>query len=79
MRGHIRTRRGPRGVSYQLAVYLGCDEKGRSRYLYETVNGPRRVAERRLTELIGEVERGATGPIRNQSMPSRSDRCGDGR
>jgi Phage integrase, N-terminal SAM-like domain len=70
MRGYIRTRRGPRGIAYQLAVYVGHDDDGRSRYLYETVNGPRREAERRLTELVGEVEveRGASGPVRKVSV-----------
>jgi integrase len=68
MRGHIRTRRGPQGVSYQLAVYLGCDEAGRRRYQYETVTGPRREAERRLAELVSEVERGVSGPIRKVSV-----------
>ncbi len=66
MRGYIRTRRGPRGIAYQLAVLLGCDEEGRRRYQYETVNGPRREAERRLAELVGEVERGVSGPIRDR-------------
>ena len=68
MRGYIRTRRGPQGVAYQLAVYVGHDDDGRSRYLYETVHGPRREAERRLTELIGEVEHGIAGPNRRVAV-----------
>ena len=28
MRGYIRTRRGPNGTTYQLAVYVGVDERG---------------------------------------------------
>jgi hypothetical protein len=33
MRGHIRIRTGPRGTTYQLVVFVGVDEPGKSRYL----------------------------------------------
>ena len=52
MRGHIRVRKGPRGTTYQLVVFVDVDENGKRRYLRETVTGTRRDAEKRLTRLI---------------------------
>jgi len=59
VRGSIRKR----GSSWQLAVYVGY-ERGRSRYRYETVTGGRREAERRLTQLMADVDSGRLGPSR---------------
>lgn len=67
MRGYIRTRRGPTGTTYQLAVYVGLDEKGRQRYRYETVRGSRRDAERRMAQLLSSAainELGPSGAVR---------------
>ena len=61
MRGYIRTRRGPTGTTYQLAVYVGLDERGRRRYRYDTVRGSRREAERRLADLISAAASGDVG------------------
>ena len=61
MRGHIRTRRGPRGVSHQIVVYAGVDERGRRRYVRETIDGSKRDAERRLSQLIAAVDTGQAG------------------
>lgn len=55
-RGHIRQRSAG---SWQLVIYVGVDATGKSRYKNETVRGSRRDAERRLTELLTEVGRGA--------------------
>jgi len=49
MRGHIGARRGPRGVSHQIVVYDGVDERGRRRCVRETIDGSKRDAERRLS------------------------------
>ena len=62
MRGYIRTRRGPTGTTYLLAVYVGYDERGRQRYRYETVRGSRREAERRLAQLASSAGIGELGP-----------------
>jgi len=61
MRGHIRIRTGPRGTTYQLVVFVGVDERGKSRYLRETVTGTRRDAEKRLAQLIAAVDAGQVG------------------
>jgi hypothetical protein len=58
MRGHIRVRTGPRGTTYQLVVFVGVDERGKSRYLRETVAGSKRDAEKRLAQLIAAVDGG---------------------
>ena len=60
MRGNIERRKGLRGVSYRLRVFVGTDpETGRKRFVTETVReGGRPTAERRLRELIAEVETG---------------------
>jgi integrase len=49
------------GTTYQLAVFVGLDERGRRRYRYETVHGSRRDAERRLAELVTAVGLGELG------------------
>ncbi len=64
MRGYIRTRRGPAGTTYQLAVYVGLDENGRRRYRYETVRGSRREAERRLAGFVSAADSGEVGSNR---------------
>jgi hypothetical protein len=48
MRGHIRVRSGTNGTAYELRVYAGRDERGKDRYVVETVRGSRRDAEKRL-------------------------------
>ena len=64
MRGYIRTRRGPAGTTYQLAVYVGLDEIGRRRYRYQSVRGSRREAERRLAEFVSAATSGEVGSHR---------------
>jgi integrase len=60
VKGYIRQR----GDAWQLAVYAGTDDR-RRQYAYETVSGTRRQAERRLAELITEVDQGRRrAPVR---------------
>ena len=57
MRGTIDKRQGAGGVSYRLRVDAGRDPAtGKRRRVLETVRGTRREAERRLREIIAEVE-----------------------
>lgn len=52
-RGQIRTR----GLDKWLVrVYLGTDAQGKKKYSSKMVNGPRRDAERKLTEMLREVD-----------------------
>lgn len=45
--------------SYTLRVYLGRDPTtGKKRYMTETVRGTKRQAQRRLAEIISEINRG---------------------
>jgi integrase len=74
MRGSIRKR----GSSWQLAVYVGY-ERGRSRYRYETVTGSRRDAERRLTQLMADVESGRLGPSRAGTLEDLASAWWDAR
>ncbi len=55
MKGHIR-QRSPN--SWQLTVELGRDETGRRCQHVETVRGLKRMAEKRLHELILDIEQG---------------------
>ena len=56
MRGYIR-KRGER--SYSVAVSMGRDPtSGKYRYLWEGVRGTRKDAERRLSELLSQVDNG---------------------
>ena len=59
MRGSIDRRPGARGVGYRLRVNAGRDPAtGRRKVVTETVRGNRRAAEKRLRELITEIESG---------------------
>lgn len=51
MKGYLR-KRGEN--AWQLAVYLGKDDQGKKQYLYETVHGTKRDAQRRLAALVAE-------------------------
>lgn len=73
MRGHIRTRKGPRGTSYELRVYVGLDDAGRRRYLAETVRGTRREAEQRLAQLISAADSGRIGPTTKATLAELVD------
>jgi hypothetical protein len=73
MRGNIRARRGPRGTSHQLTVYAGRDEQGRDRYVRETVRGPRRDADRRLAQLVADVDAGRRGPTKSMRVAELVD------
>jgi len=59
MRGTIQKRIGPRGTVYRLRVFTGIDPAdGKRKWLSERVKGSRKAAERRLRELVTEVESG---------------------
>jgi len=56
MRGYIR-RRGER--SYSVVVSMGRDPAtGKYKYLWESVKGTKREAERRLSELLSQIDNG---------------------
>ena len=54
MRGHARRR----GAGWQLAVYVGRASNGQRTYIYEAMTGSKRDADRRLAQLIAEVDSG---------------------
>ena len=57
MRGHIRKR--SKG-SWEIAIDIGNDPStGQRRQHFETVKGTKAAAERRLAELLVEVEKGS--------------------
>ncbi len=55
MRGHIR-KRGKH--SWSIAIYLGKDERGKSRYGWHTVRGTAKTAEAELTRLLNQLNLG---------------------
>ncbi len=58
-RGSIRQRSKVRKDSWTVQVYLGLDpETGKKRYRSESVRGTRAQAQRRLTELLRELDTG---------------------
>jgi integrase len=73
MRGHIRVRKGSRGTTYQLVVFVDVDENGKRRYLRETVTGTRRDAEKRLTQLIAAVDAGQAGATSKATLSELVD------
>ncbi len=59
-RGYIRQRSKTRKDSWSIQVFLGVDpETKKRRYHNESVRGSRSDAERRLTELLGEMDGGS--------------------
>jgi len=61
VKGYVRKR----GDAWQLAIYVGLDDRKRRQYLYETVTGSRRDAARRLAVLVVEVDGGRrNAPVR---------------
>ena len=76
MRGHIRVRKGSRGTTYQLVVFVGVDENGKRRYLARRCAGSRRDAEKRLTQLIAAVDAGQAGATSKARLASSSTHGG---
>ena len=65
-RGSVRQRSKLKGGSWTVQVYLGRDgETGKKVYRAETVKGSKAVAERRLRELLGQLETvGVNRPVK---------------
>ena len=62
-RGSIRQRSKVRKDSWTVQVYLGRDPStGKKRYRSEAVRGTRAQAERRLTEILREIDMGSSVP-----------------
>jgi integrase len=59
VRGHIEKRNSRTGIAFRLVVSAGKDPQGKYKKVTETFRGSKPDAERRLRELIGEVEAGA--------------------
>ena len=57
MNGSIR-QRAP--GSWEIAIFLGCDENGKIHRRYETVRGTKRQAQQRLCQLLTAVDHGST-------------------
>ena len=58
-RGHIRQRSTKYKDSWTVYLYLGIDpDSGRKRYKTEVVRGTKREAQKRLTELLGQLDTG---------------------
>jgi len=55
MRGHIRKRGED---SWQIAIYRGRDPDGKRLYDYVTVQGTKRQAQQRLTEILRQLDTG---------------------
>jgi integrase len=59
MRGYIRQKNPG---SWQIQVYIGEGPDGRPKRHYETVKGNKGAAQRRLTELLSSLDKGAYTP-----------------
>ena len=58
-RGHIRQRSSKYKDSWTVYLYLGVDpDSGKKRYKTEVVRGTKREAQKRLTELLGQLDTG---------------------
>ena len=61
MKGGIR-QRSP--GTWELNIYLGRDDQGKPRRKWVTVRGTKAQAQRRLREILVELDRGITPPER---------------
>ncbi len=58
-RGHIRQRSSKYKDSWTVYLYLGVDpDSGKKRYKTEVIRGTKRDAQKRLTELLGQLDTG---------------------
>jgi hypothetical protein len=72
VKGYVRKR----GDAWQLAIYVGLDDRKRRQYIYETVTGTRRDAERRLAVLVVEVATAGVEAPRCEPRSRRWQRLG---
>jgi integrase len=61
-------RKGETGTAYQLVVEIARDHEGRRRAVRETFRGTKRDAEKRLAQLIVDVEAGRVGVARASTV-----------
>jgi len=66
MRGHIRKR----GESWQITVYMGTGPDGKYRRHFETIHGRKGDAQKRLNELLVNLEKGIYTPPRRLTVAS---------
>ena len=65
MRGEIK-QRSP--GSWQIRVFLGRDENGKRIRKNETVRGKKADAERRLREILGEMDHGVVPSVKRYKL-----------
>ena len=68
MNGEIK-QRSP--GSWQIRVFLGRDEHDKRIRKNETVRGKKADAERRLREILGEMDRGAVPSVERYKLAER--------
>ncbi len=65
MAGSIR-QRSP--GSWQLRIYAGLDDRGKSKYIQRTVKGGKRAAQRAMREIEAEIEKGEHDADRGERL-----------
>ena len=65
MRGEIKQRSTD---SWQIRVFLGRDANGKRIRKSETVRGKKADAERRLREILAELDRGIAPPLQHYKL-----------
>ncbi len=73
--GHIRKRTTKKGTVYQIIIELPTDEStGKRQRIYETVDGTKKQAERRMRELISDMDNSTYIKPTNMTLSSYIDK-----
>ncbi|AOT72808.1 tyrosine-type recombinase/integrase [Geosporobacter ferrireducens] len=56
--GHIRKREYKSGVSWQIVIENGVDEKGERKRIYKSVKGTKKEAQKIMTKILNELNNG---------------------
>ena len=73
MRGEIK-QRSP--GTWQIRVFLGRDENGKRIRKNETVRGKKAVADRRLREILGQMDQGVVPSVERYKLAANGYNCG---
>ncbi len=60
--------------TYLVRIYLGQGENGKRRYYNKTINGTRKEAQRHLTSVLGDLDRGTFAEPSKETLNSYLDR-----
>lgn len=58
MNGHIRKRQNVKGVSWQIVIELGVDNKGKRKRICKTIKGTKKEAQKLMNKMLNDLNTG---------------------